>query len=54
MNIRQHRFVPNMSTTSKVFLDKKTKSKSRRNLKLELRRITIEYKFQLTFYQNLL
>jgi len=45
MDIRQHRFVPNMSTASKVFLDKKTKSKSRRKLKLELRRITIEYTF---------
>ena len=32
MDIRNHRFVPNMSTTSKVFVDKKRKAKNRRNL----------------------
>ena len=32
MDIRKHRFVPSISTTSKVFIDKKTKSKSRKVL----------------------
>lgn len=43
MDIRKHRFVPNMSTTSKVFIDKKTKSKKRSTLKSELRKMAIAY-----------
>lgn len=39
MDIRKHRFQPNMSTSSKVFLDKKRKSQSRRKLKEDLRKI---------------
>lgn len=35
-DIRQHRFVPNMSTSSKIFIDKKTKSESRSSLKKKL------------------
>lgn len=37
MDIRAHRFVPHISTTSKVFVDKKRKSKSRAILKKQLR-----------------
>lgn len=36
LDIRQHRFVPDISTSSKVFIDKKTKSKSRSSLKKKL------------------
>ena len=43
MDIRKHRFVPNISTTSKVFIDKKTKSKKRSNLKCELKRMVLAY-----------
>ena len=43
MDIRKHRFVPNMSTTSKVFIDKKTKSKKRSKLKNDLRKIVLAY-----------
>jgi hypothetical protein len=32
MDIRKHRFVPKISTSSKVFIDKKRKMKSRRYL----------------------
>ena len=32
MDIRKHRFVANINTTSKVFIDKKRKQKSRRFL----------------------
>lgn len=32
VDIRSVRFIPNMSTTSKVFVDKKRKSKNRRVL----------------------
>jgi len=32
VDIRQHRFVPQISTTSKVFVDKKRKSQTRREL----------------------
>jgi hypothetical protein len=32
MDIRKHRFQPKISTTSKVFVDKKRKSKNRRFL----------------------
>ena len=32
MDIRKHRFVSPISTTSKIFIDKKTKQKSRRYL----------------------
>ena len=39
MDIRRHRFQPNMSMSSKVFLDKKRKSQSRRKLKEDLRKI---------------
>jgi hypothetical protein len=35
-DIRKHRFMANISTTSKVFLDKKHKSKSRRKLNKNL------------------
>jgi hypothetical protein len=35
-DIRKHRFMANISTTSKVFLDKKRKSKSRRKLNKNL------------------
>lgn len=34
---KYHRFVPNISTTSKVMVDKKTKSKSRNALKKRMR-----------------
>lgn len=37
MNILKHRFQPSISTTSKVFLDKKRKQKSRLSLKKRLR-----------------
>jgi hypothetical protein len=37
MDIRKHRFVPVVSTTSKVFVDKRRKSKTRRNLKKQLK-----------------
>ncbi len=37
MNILKHRFVPTISTTSKVILDKKRKMKSRLSLKKRLR-----------------
>ena len=39
MDIRKYRFQPNMSTSSKVFIDKKRKSQSRRKLKEDLRKI---------------
>ena len=42
MDIRKHRFVPHISTASKVFLDKKRKSKLRRNLNKQI-------KFELKF-----
>ena len=32
MDIRKHRFIAPISTTSKVFVDKKTKQKSRKYL----------------------
>jgi hypothetical protein len=32
MDIRKHRFQPKISTTSKIFIDKKRKSKNRRFL----------------------
>ena len=32
MDIRKHRFIPNMSTATKVIVDKKRKQKSRRFL----------------------
>jgi hypothetical protein len=32
MDIRKHRFQPNISTTSKVFVDKKRKSQKRQKL----------------------
>ena len=35
-DIRKHRFTANISTTSKVFIDKKRKSKSRRKLNKSL------------------
>lgn len=35
-DIRKHRFTTNISTTSKIFVDKKRKSKSRRNLNKHL------------------
>ena len=35
-DIRKHRFTANISTTSKVFVDKKRKSKSRRKLNKSL------------------
>jgi hypothetical protein len=38
MDIRKHRFVPHISTVSKVFLDKKRKSKLRRNLNKQTRK----------------
>lgn len=37
IDIREHRFVPECSTTSKIFVDKKTKGKSRNALKKRLR-----------------
>lgn len=37
MDIRSIRFIPHISTTSKVFLDKKRKSNSRSNLKKQLK-----------------
>ena len=37
MDIRSVRFVPHISTTSKVFVDKKRKNKSRSNLKKQLK-----------------
>ena len=37
MDIRSVRFVPHISTTSKVFVDKKRKSNSRYNLKKQLK-----------------
>jgi hypothetical protein len=38
MDIRKHRFVPHISTASKVFLDKKRRSKLRRNLNKQTRK----------------
>lgn len=38
MDIRKHRFTAPISTTSKVHLDKKRKSKTRRSLKRELQK----------------
>lgn len=32
MDIRKHRFVPNMNTSTKIIVDKKRKSRSRRVL----------------------
>ena len=37
VDIRSVRFVPHISTSSKVFVDKKRKSKSRSNLKKQLK-----------------
>ena len=37
IDIRSVRFVSNISTTSKVFVDKKRKSNSRSNLKKQLK-----------------
>jgi len=36
-DIRKHRFVPAISTTSKVFTDRKRKSRSRASLKKRLK-----------------
>lgn len=33
MDIRKHRFVPSLSTTTKVFVDKKRKAQTRQALK---------------------
>ena len=41
IDIRSVRFVPYISTTSKVFVDKKRKSKSRENLKKQLKEIEV-------------
>lgn len=41
IDIRSVRFVPYISTTSKVFADKKKKSKSRENLKKQLKEIEV-------------
>ena len=41
IDIRSVRFVPYISTTSKVFVDKKMKSKSRENLKKQLKEIEV-------------
>lgn len=38
MDIRKHRFIAPISTTTKVFVDKKRKSKTRSRLKQELKR----------------
>jgi len=35
-DVRKHRFVPDISMISKTFVDKKTKSKSRRSLKKKI------------------
>ena len=37
MDIRKHRFQPQMSTTSKVFVDKKKKANTRRELNKKTR-----------------
>lgn len=37
VDIREHRFVPECSTTSKIFVDKRTKGKSRNALKKRLK-----------------
>ena len=39
MDIRKHRFVPTISTTSKAFVDKKRKAKARRILNAEVRKM---------------
>ena len=41
IDIRSVRFVPDISTTSKVFVDKKKKSESRENLKKQLKEIEV-------------
>jgi hypothetical protein len=43
MDIRQHRFIPNFSTASKVILDKKTKNKKRSKLKNEFRKLLQQF-----------
>jgi hypothetical protein len=37
MDIRKHRFIAPISTTSKIFVDKKRKSNTRSRLKQQLR-----------------
>lgn len=40
MNIKKHRFMPVVSMSSKIFVDKKRKNKSRQKLNLETKKQT--------------